>query len=115
CRHVEVGDQAQRPMTDVFILGALDQACLHRQSGGSALQRLYPGLLICTDDMPTLLVDGWCVLVDSTHRSHVVGKGCGVIGLGVEGAPPPAPRAYRPTVEVHLARKLAVIGASLHR
>src|SRR5215831_16292805 len=50
-RYVEVGDQALRPMAQVFILGALDQTWLHRQGGGGTLQRLYPGLLICTDDM----------------------------------------------------------------
>src|SRR5215471_9426519 len=50
-RHVEVGDQARRPMAQVCILGALDQTWLHRQGGGGTLQRLDPGLLICTDDM----------------------------------------------------------------
>ena len=40
-RHVEVGDQALRPMAEIGILGALDEAWLHGQGGGSTLQRLY--------------------------------------------------------------------------
>ena len=39
--HVEVGDQALRPMAEIGILGALDEAWLHGQGGGSTLQRLY--------------------------------------------------------------------------
>jgi hypothetical protein len=34
--------------------------------------------------MPTLLGDGWRMLVDFTHRSHLGGKRHGVIRLGVE-------------------------------
>ena len=41
-RHVEVGDQALRPVADVFILRALDQTWLHRQGGSGPLQRLDP-------------------------------------------------------------------------
>src|ERR1700751_6099279 len=70
-RYVEVGNQARRPVAEIFILGALDEAGLHRQRGGSSLQRLYPGLLICTDDMPPLLGDGWRVLVHFTYRSYL--------------------------------------------
>src|SRR5437764_9545621 len=54
-RYVEVGDQALRPMAEVFILRALDQTWLHRQGGGGTLQRLYPGLFICTDDVASVL------------------------------------------------------------
>src|SRR6266702_8204274 len=61
-RHVEVGDQALRPMAEVCILGALDEAWVHRQSWGGPLQGLYPGLLIGTDDVLPLLGDRWRVL-----------------------------------------------------
>src|SRR2546425_13213538 len=54
-RHVEVGDQALRPMAEECILRALYQTCLHRQGGRGTLQRLYPGLLIRTDDMASVL------------------------------------------------------------
>ena len=81
---VEVGDQALRTVAEIFILGALDQAGVHRQRGGGSRQRLYPGLLICTDDMPPLLGDGWRVLVHFTHRRYLGGKRHGVIRLGME-------------------------------
>lgn len=83
-RHVEVGDQALRPMAEVFILRALDQTWLHRQGGCGTLQRLYPGLLIRTDDMASVLRHGWRLLIRFTHGSHLGGKGDGVIRLGVE-------------------------------
>src|SRR6266436_9703083 len=72
-RHVEIGDQTLRPVTQIFILGALDEAWLHRQGGSSPLQRLYPGLLICTDDMPPALGDHWRALIHSTHGSNESG------------------------------------------
>src|SRR5438128_3726790 len=61
-RHVEVGDQALRPMAEVFILRALDQPWLHRQGGCGTLQRLYSRLLIRTDDMASVLGHGWRML-----------------------------------------------------
>ena len=82
--HVEVRDQALRPVAQVFILGALDQAWFHRQGGGGTLQRLSPSLLIRTDDMSPLLGHGWCMLIHCTHGSHLGGKSDGVIRLGVE-------------------------------
>ena len=82
--YIEVGDQTLRPMAEIFILGTLDQAWPQGQGGGSTLQRLDPGLLIRTDDMPPLLGDGWRVLVDLTHRRHLRGKRDGIIRLGVE-------------------------------
>src|SRR5881296_3386957 len=81
-RHVEVGDQTLRPVAEIFILGTLNQAGFHRQGGGGPLQRLYPGLLICTDDMAALLGDGWRVLVYFTHGSHLGSKRQRVIWLG---------------------------------
>jgi hypothetical protein len=81
---VEVGDQTLRPVAQIFILRTLDHAWLHGQGGGRPLQRLYPGFLIRTDDMPPLLGDGWRVLIDLAHRSHLGGKRNGVIRLGVE-------------------------------
>ena len=83
-RHVEVGNQTLRPVTKIFIRRTLNHAWLHGQGGGSTLQRLYPGFLIRTDDMPTLRGHGWRVLVDRTHGSHLGGKRHGVIRLGVE-------------------------------
>src|SRR5215831_15246936 len=61
-RHVEVGDQALRPMAEVCIRRALDQTWLHRQGGGGTLQRLYPGLFIRTDDMASVLRHAWRLL-----------------------------------------------------
>src|SRR6266699_2445331 len=58
-RHVEVGDQALRPMAEVFILGALDEAGSQGQGGRGPLQRLYPGLLSRTDAMASVLGHGW--------------------------------------------------------
>ncbi len=84
CRHVEMGDQALRPMTNVFLLGALDQATLHGQRGRGALQGLDPRLLICADDVAPLLSEGLCLLVHLTHCRHFVGKHLGIIGLRVE-------------------------------
>ena len=83
-RHVDIGDQALRPMAEVFILGALDEAWLHRQGWGGPLQGLYPGLLIGTDDVLPLLGDRWRVLVHRTDCGHLGGKRHGVIWLGVE-------------------------------
>src|ERR1700750_2034941 len=57
-RDIEVGNQTLRSVAEIFILGALGQARLHRQGRSSTLQRLYPGLLIGADDMPPLLGDG---------------------------------------------------------
>ena len=81
---VEVGNQTRRPVAQLCILGTLDHAWPHGQGGGRTLQRLYPGLLIRTDDMPPVLGDGWRVLGDLTHRRHLGGKRDGVIRLGVE-------------------------------
>src|SRR2546428_773483 len=81
---VEVGDQTLRPVAKIFILGTLDHAWAHGQGRGSTLQRLYPGLLIRTDDTPPVLGDGWCVLVNLTHHSHLGGTRDGGIRLGVE-------------------------------
>ena len=83
-RHVEIGDQALRPMAEVFILGALDEAWLHGQGGGRTLQRLYPGLLIRTDDMTSILGYGWRMLIRFTHGRHLGGKCDGGSRLGVE-------------------------------
>ena len=83
-RHVKIGDQTLRPVTQIFLLGALDRTWSHRQGGGSPLQRLYPSLLIRTDDMPTALGDLRRVLVHHTHGSHFGGTCHGVIRLGVE-------------------------------
>ena len=83
-RHVEVGDQALRPMAEVFILGALDEAWLPGQGGRGTLQRLYPALLIRTDDMASIFGHGWRMLIRFTHGSHLDAKGDGVIRLGVE-------------------------------
>jgi hypothetical protein len=71
-------------MAEVFILGTLDEAGLHRQRWGGSLQRLYPGLLIGTDDMLPLLGDHWRVLVHRTDCGYLGGKRHGVIWLGVE-------------------------------
>ena len=71
-------------MTEICILRPLDQPWLHRQGEGSTFQGLYPGFLIRTDDMPTLLGDGWRMLVDFTHRRHLGGKRNRVLRLGVE-------------------------------
>ena len=71
-------------MAEVFILRTLDEAWLHGQSGRSTLQRLYPGLLIRTDDMASVLGHGWRLLIHCTHGRHLGGKGDGVIRLGVE-------------------------------
>ena len=83
-RHVEVGDQALRPMAEVCILGALDEAGSHGQGGRGTLQRLYPCLLIRPDDMASVLGHGWRMLIHCTHGSHLGGKCHGVIQLGVE-------------------------------
>jgi hypothetical protein len=83
-RHVEVRDQALRPMAEVFILGTLAEAGLHGQGGGGTLQRLYAGLFIRTDDVASFLGHGWRLLIRVTHRRHLGGKGDGVIRLGVE-------------------------------
>ena len=83
-RHVEVGDQTLRPMAEVCLRGALDEAWWPRQGGGGPLQRLYPRLLIGTDDMLPLLGDRWRVLVHRTYCRHLGGKRHGVIRLGVE-------------------------------
>jgi len=71
-------------MAEVFILGALDEAGSQGQGGRGPLQRLYPGLLIGTDDMLPLLGDHWRVLVHRTDCGHLGGKRHGVIRLGVE-------------------------------
>jgi hypothetical protein len=71
-------------MAEVFILGALDEAWLHRQGWGGPLQGLYPGLLIGTDDVLPLLGDRWRVLVDRTDCSHLGSKRHGIIRLGVK-------------------------------
>ena len=83
-RHVEVGDQTLRPMAEVFLLRALAQPRLHRQGGCGPLQRLYPGLLIRTDDMTSVLGYSWRLLRRFTHGSHLGGKCHGGIRLGVE-------------------------------
>ena len=83
-RHVEVRDEALRPMAEVCILGALDEAWWHGQGGRGTLQRLYPGLLIRPDDMASVLGPGWRLLIHCTHGSHLGGKCDGVIRLGVE-------------------------------
>jgi hypothetical protein len=83
-RHVEVCAQALRPMAEVCILGALDEAGSHGPGGRGTLQRLYSGLLIRTDDMASGLGHGWRMLIPVTHGSHLGGKGDGVIRLGVE-------------------------------
>ena len=83
-RHVEIGDQALRPMAEVFILGALDEAWLHGQGGGRTLQRLYSGLFIRTDDMTSVLGYGWRLLIRCTHGSYLGAKCDGVSRLGVE-------------------------------
>src|SRR5262249_25505213 len=87
---VEVGDQTLRPVARIFILRTLDHAWLHGQGGSRPLQRLDPGFLIRTDDMPPLLSDGWCVLRDLTHRRHLGGKRARVIRLGVDPTSPPS-------------------------
>ena len=84
CRHVEIGDQALRPMTKVCILGALDQATLQGQRGRGALQGLDPRLLIGADDVAPWLSEGLCLLGHLTHCRHVVGTHLGSIGLRVE-------------------------------
>jgi len=71
-------------MAVVCIRGALDEAGSHGQGGRGTLQRLYPGLLIRTDDMASVLGHGWRMLIHFTHGSHLGGKGDGVIRLGVE-------------------------------
>jgi hypothetical protein len=83
-RHVEIRDQALRPMPNVCILGALDHAWLHGQGGRGALQGLEPRLLICADDVAPLLGEGWRLRVDLTYRRHLVGKHLGSSGLRVE-------------------------------
>ena len=50
--YIEIGDQTLRPRAKICILGTLDQAWPQGQGGGSTLQRLDPGLLIRTEDMP---------------------------------------------------------------
>ncbi len=55
-RHVEVGNPTQRPLAEVCILGALDEAWLHGQGGRGTLQSLYPGLFISAYDTMTLAV-----------------------------------------------------------
>jgi hypothetical protein len=82
--HVEVGDPALRPMTEVFLRRALDQTWLHRQGGGGTLPRLYPGLLIRTDDRASGLGHGWRLLRRGTHSSHWGGQGQGGLRLGGE-------------------------------
>src|SRR2546422_8048345 len=72
-RHVEVGDQALRPMAEVCILGALEEAGSHGQGGRGTLQRLYPGLLIRTDAMASVLGHGWRLLRHCTPGSHLGG------------------------------------------
>jgi len=71
-------------MAQVCILGALDQTWLHRQGGGGTLQRLDPGLLICTDDMAPALGHGWGLLRHCTPGRHLGGTCDGVSRLGVE-------------------------------
>jgi hypothetical protein len=71
-------------MAEVFILGALAEAWLHGQGGGGTLQRLYPGLLIRTDDMAPGLGHGGRLRIHCTHGRHLGGKCAGVIRLGVE-------------------------------
>src|SRR5262249_363505 len=83
-RHVEVGDQTLRPMAEIFILGALDEAWLHRQGWFDPLQGLYPGLLIGTVDVLPLPGCRWRGLVDRTDCSHLGSKHHGLIRLGVE-------------------------------
>ena len=83
-RHVEVRDQALRPVAQVFILGALDQAWFHRQGGGGTLQRLSPRLLIRTADMTPILGHGWCMLRHLTPGRHLGGTRDGVLRFGVE-------------------------------
>ena len=83
-RHVEVGDQALRPMAEVCIRRTLDQTWLHRQGGRGPLQRLSPGLLIRPDAMASGLGHGWRLLRRCTHGSHLSGKGNRIIRLGVE-------------------------------
>src|SRR5262245_2986691 len=65
-RHLEVRNQALRPMAKVCIFGPRDQAWFHRQGRSGPLQCLYPGLLIRTDDVLPLLGDRWRVLVHRT-------------------------------------------------
>lgn len=101
-RHVEVGDQALRPMAEVCICRALDQTWLHRQGRGSPLQRLYPGLLIRTDDMATILGYRWRLLRCCTHGSHLGGTGHGGIRLGV--APVLAPMRLQIRLILQTAR-----------
>ena len=83
-RHIEIRDQTLRPVAEIFVLGALDQPGLHGQSGGGTLQRLYPGLLIRTDDMSPILGHGGRLLIHLTHGRHLGGKRDRVIRLGVE-------------------------------
>ena len=71
-------------MAEVFILGALDEAWLHRQGWGGPLQCLYPGLLIGTDDVLPLLGDRWRVLVHRTDCGHLGSKRHRIIRLSVE-------------------------------
>ena len=83
-RHGEVGDQALRPVAQVFLLRAFDQTGLHRQGGSGTLERLYPGLFIRTDDMAPILSHGGCMLIDCAHSRHLGGERDGIIRLGVE-------------------------------
>ena len=83
-RHVDIGDQTRRPVPQIFLRGALDEAWLPRQGGRRPLQRLYPGLLICPADMPPARGDLRRVLGHRIHGSHFGGTGHGVIRLGIE-------------------------------
>ena len=82
--HVAVRDQALRPVAQVFLLRALDQTGFPWQGRCGTLERLYPGLLVRTDDMTPVLSHGWCMLIDGAHGRHLGGEHDGVIRLGVE-------------------------------
>ena len=67
---LEVGGEAQRPMTDVLELDALDQARSRRLGRILALQSLHAGLLVSADDVDPGFVQLLGVGVNVADRSN---------------------------------------------
>ena len=71
CRHLEVGDQRLRPVSDVFKLRGFRFAGLHRTGGVEPFQRLDAGFLIGADQVYSLFMEFRSLVIELAHRPHL--------------------------------------------
>jgi hypothetical protein len=100
---IEVGDQAQRAVADIFKLAAFLQPTLHWFGFRDPFKRLNTGHLITTHDMPTQAVEQRCIGIDGTDARNLVAKGqrVGRLGFRIQ------PVATTVWVQIGLALKTA--------